>query len=118
MPWHVRVRKKFQAAHYLTDYPEEGQNEPLHGHTWEVEVFFRVKNLKKSGIDIDFLEVEEFLNQILPNYRLLNEVYDFSPSAENVARHLYREIKWRFPQVVKVVVWETESCGAEYWEEI
>ncbi len=117
MPWRVRVKKTFEAAHYLTDYPKEGEREPLHGHTWRVEVVFRVEKLKKSGIDIDFLEVERFLNEVLPNYRLLNEVYDFSPSAENIARQLYREIKKKFPQLERVIVWETESCGAEYWEE-
>ena len=48
MPWIVRVRKKFQAAHYLTDYPKEGENEPLHGHTWMVECHFRVEELNKG----------------------------------------------------------------------
>jgi 6-pyruvoyltetrahydropterin/6-carboxytetrahydropterin synthase len=57
------------------------------------------------------------LDEILPNYKCLNEVYDFSPSAENLAKHLYSEIKKRFPNLVKVVVWETESGGAEYWED-
>jgi len=117
MPWLVRVKKKFEAAHYLTDYPEEGEREPLHGHTWTLEVFFKVEKLNKAGIDVDFVEVSTFLDQILPNYKCLNEVYDFSPSAENLAKHLYSEIKKRYPNLVKVVVWETESGGAEYWEE-
>jgi len=117
MPWIVRVRKKFQAAHYLTDYPKEGENEPLHGHTWMVECHFRVEKLNKAGIGVDFVEVERFLEEILPDYRCLNDIFDFSPSAENVARYLYGVIKERFPQLVKVVVWETESGGAEYFEE-
>ena len=117
MPWLVRVRKKFEAAHYLTDYPQKGEREPLHGHTWTVEFFFKVEKLKESGIDIDFLEVSEFLDGILPNYKCLNDIYDFSPSAENVAKHLYRLVKKRFPQLVKVVLWETESGGVEYWED-
>ncbi|NPB05343.1 MAG: 6-carboxytetrahydropterin synthase [Aquificae bacterium] len=117
MPWRVRVRKKFEAAHYLTDYPERGQREPLHGHSWTVEAVFRVERLKPSGIDLDFVEVERFLDEVLPHYRLLNEVYDFSPSAENLARHLYGELKRRFPQLERVIVWETENGGAEYWED-
>ena len=117
MPWKVRVKKKFQAAHYLTDYPKEGEREPLHGHTWEVECVFRVEKLNKAGIDIDFVEVDRFLEQVLPNYKCLNEVYEFSPSAENLAKYLYEVIKKKFPQLERVVVWETENCGAEYFEE-
>ena len=40
----------------------------------------------------------------------------FSPSAENVAKWLYERVKERYPTVQKVVVWETEDCGAEYFE--
>jgi len=117
MPWTVRVKKSFEAAHYLTDYPEPGKREPLHGHTWRVEFFFRVERLNEAGIEIDFLEVERFLDQVLPNYRCLNEIFDFSPSAENLARHFYEVVKKRFPSLQKVVVWETERGGAEYWED-
>ena len=117
MPWIVRVKKKFEAAHYLTDYPKKGENEPLHGHTWRVECHFRVEKLNEAGIGVDFVEVERFLEEILPNYRCLNDIFDFSPSAENVAKYLYGVIKERFPQLVKVVVWETENGGAEYFEE-
>ncbi len=117
MPWLVRVRRKFEAAHYLTDYPKRGRREPLHGHTWVAEFFFRVDELKPSGIDIDFVEVQKALDRIVPNYRCLNDLFDFSPSAENLARYLYGEVKSIFPQLVKVVVWETEWGGAEYWEE-
>jgi 6-pyruvoyltetrahydropterin/6-carboxytetrahydropterin synthase len=115
MPWTIRVRKKFNAAHFLTDY--RGSPEPLHGHTWEVEVFIDVDALDRGGVGVDFLEVEGYLEKILPDHRLLNEVFDFSPSAENLARWLYRKVKEAFPAVRKVVVWETEHCGAEYYEE-
>ena len=117
MSWVIRVKKKFNAAHYLTDYPERGKNEPLHGHTWTVECFFKVDKLDSAGVGIDFLDIERYLQEILPDYKLLNEVYNFSPSAENVAKHLYGLIKRKFPQLVKVVVWETENCGAEYTED-
>ncbi|MEO2154084.1 MAG: 6-carboxytetrahydropterin synthase [Aquificota bacterium] len=115
MPWRIRVKRKFQAAHYLTNY--KGGNEPLHGHTWEVEVFLRADKLDAAGVGVDFIDIDQYLEEILPNYTCLNDIYPFSPSAENVARYLYRKIKEKFPQLEKVVVWETENCGAEYWEE-
>ncbi len=114
MPWVIRVKRKFNAAHFLTNY--HGSPEPLHGHTWQVEVFIRAEDLDEGGMGVDFVEVDSFLKDILPDYKLLNDVFDFSPSAENVARWIYYKMKERFPGTFKVVVWETESCGAEYTE--
>lgn len=114
MPWTIRVKRKFNAAHFLTDY--HGSPEPLHGHTWEVEVYIEAHELDKGGMGIDFVEIDRFLQETLPDYKLLNEVFEFSPSAENVARWLYGVLKDRYPALRKVVVWETENCGAEYYE--
>jgi len=47
----------------------------------------------------------------------MNDIYDFSPSAENVAKYLYDKIKEKYPSLQKVVVWETKHGGAEYYEE-
>ena len=114
MPWTIIVRKKFNAAHYITDY--HGKPEPLHGHTWMVEVHINVVSLDGGGMGVDFVEIEEFLDSIVPDYKLLNEVYDFSPSAENLARWFYTRLKEKYRSVRKVVVWETENCGASYYE--
>ncbi len=108
------MRRKFNAAHFLTDY--HGKPEPLHGHTWEVEVFIGADKLDKGGMGVDFVEIDTFLKELLPDYKLLNDVFDFSPSAENVAMWIYHRVKERFPSLQKVVVWETENCGAEYSE--
>ncbi|SHK18736.1 6-pyruvoyl trahydropterin synthase family protein [Thermocrinis minervae] len=114
MPWLIRVKRKFNAAHYLTNY--HGKPEPLHGHTWTVEVFIRADSLDEGGMGYDFVEIDRRLKELLPDYKLLNEVFDFSPSAENVARWLYYKLKQEYPTLEKVVVWETEECGTEFWE--
>lgn len=114
MPWNVVVKREFNAAHFLTNY--HGAPEPLHGHTWLVEVCIRADSLDEGGMGIDFVEIDNFLKEILPDYKLLNEVFNFSPSAENVAKWLYYRIKERYPSLQKVVVWETKNCGAEYYE--
>jgi len=114
MPWTIRVKRKFNAAHFLTDY--HGSPEPLHGHTWEVEVYIDAYELDRGGMGVDFVEIDRRLEEILPDYKLLNEVFDFSPSAENVAKWLYEALKKKYPTLKKVVVWETERCGAEYYE--
>ncbi|NPA58186.1 MAG: 6-pyruvoyl tetrahydrobiopterin synthase, partial [Aquificae bacterium] len=69
MPYVIRVKRQFHSAHYLTSY--KGKPEPLHGHTWEVELFIKAERLDEGGIGFDFVEIQEFLKQILPDYRCM-----------------------------------------------
>ncbi|RMH09431.1 MAG: 6-carboxytetrahydropterin synthase [Aquificota bacterium] len=115
MPWTVVVKKQFNWAHYLTNY--HGAPEPLHGHTWTVELHIYADRVDEGGMGYDFVEVKKFLEELLPDYRLLNELVDFSPSAENMAKWIYQKVKQRYPTLKKVVVWETPEGGAEYYEE-
>jgi len=114
MSWTLKVRDKFQAAHLLKGY--EGKCEKLHGHTFHVEVQVSVKNLNKIGIGIDFKVIKQALNELMPDHAFLNEVYDFNPSAENLSRHFFKELKKKFP-VKSVTVWESEDASATYSED-
>jgi 6-pyruvoyltetrahydropterin/6-carboxytetrahydropterin synthase len=114
MSWTLKVRDRFSAAHYLKGY--KGKCEKVHGHTFQVEVKIRVGELDPSGIGIYFTEVKKKLASVLPDHTLLNDVYPFNPSAENLARHLYGELKKSYP-VRAVTVWESEDASATYAED-
>ncbi len=114
MSWVLRVRDKFSAAHFLREY--EGKCERLHGHTFQVEVQVEVDELNKTGIGIDFLEIKGKLARILPDHKNLNEVYNFNPSAENLARRFFLELKEHL-RVRAVTVWESEDASATYLED-
>ncbi|MGA2361678.1 MAG: 6-carboxytetrahydropterin synthase [Candidatus Aminicenantales bacterium] len=114
MSWTLKVRDRFSAAHYLKGY--KGKCEKVHGHTFQVEVEIRVGELDAAGIGVDFTEVKEKLAAVLPDHTLLNEAYPFNPSAENLARHLYGELKKYYP-VRAVTVWESEDASATYAED-
>jgi len=114
MSWTLKVRDKFSAAHYLKEY--QGKCEKVHGHTFQVEVEIAVRDLDRTGIGFDFTEVKSVLAAALPDHSLLNEVFAFNPSAENIARHLYGELKNRYP-VKSVTVWESEDASATYAED-
>jgi 6-pyruvoyltetrahydropterin/6-carboxytetrahydropterin synthase len=114
MSWELVTRQKFSSAHFLENY--KGKCERMHGHTFALEVRLRTTELDKSGISIDFGPVKEYLRGLVPDHRVLNEAYDFSPSAENLARYFYRRIREKYP-VVKVIVWESEDAGAAYAED-
>jgi 6-pyruvoyltetrahydropterin/6-carboxytetrahydropterin synthase len=114
MSWTLKVRDKFQAAHYLREY--KGKCEKIHGHTFQVEIEIKVAKLDKAGIGIDFTDIKKRLTEALPDHTLLNDVYPFNPSAENLSRHFYRELKKLYP-VKAVTVWESEDASATYSED-
>lgn len=120
----VSVETQFSAAHALRGYP--GDCARLHGHNWTVRVSVRCRGLDDRGIGIDFRVLKGHVRDILQglDHYNLNEVEPFrsaNPSAENIARHLYREIGRRIDsesiRVSKVRVEETPGASAAYWEE-
>jgi 6-pyruvoyltetrahydropterin/6-carboxytetrahydropterin synthase len=114
MSWTLKVKDKFQAAHFLKDY--KGKCEKIHGHTFHVEVSVVTSQLNHTGISLDFTQLKDQLAAILPDHTLLNDVYDFPPSAENLARHFYYELRKTLP-VKEVTVWESEDASATYSED-
>ena len=114
MSWLLRVRDKFSAAHFLREY--KGKCEKVHGHTFQVEVELEVRELDPAGIGVDFTEIKRLLAEVLPDHALLNDVFSFNPSAENLARHFYGALRPRLP-VSAVTVWESEDASATYAED-
>jgi 6-pyruvoyltetrahydropterin/6-carboxytetrahydropterin synthase len=114
MSWTLKIRDKFSAAHYLKEY--KGKCEKVHGHTFRVEVAVRARELDRTGIGFDFAEIKAALAAALPDHAFLNEVYSFNPTAENLARHFYGELKSTYP-VASVTVWESEDASATYAED-
>jgi 6-pyruvoyltetrahydropterin/6-carboxytetrahydropterin synthase len=114
MSWRLRVRDKFQAAHFLKEY--RGRCERVHGHTFQVEVAVEVGELDRTGIGIDFARLKAKLAEIVPDHALLNEVFPFNPTAENLAREFFSRLKADFP-VVEVTVWESDDACATYSED-
>lgn len=114
MSWELIVKETFSAAHFLENY--KGKCEHMHGHTFQVEAHFIIKELDKAGIGVDFSELKTYLKSILPDHKVLNEVFDFSPSAENLSKYFYNKIKEKY-NISKVIIWESENAGAVYSED-
>lgn len=113
MSWILRVRDRFSAAHFLKEY--KGKCEKVHGHTFQVEAAIAADRLDATGISFDFTEIKKDLAALLPDHTLLNDVLPFNPSAENLARHFYGELRKKYP-VRSVTVWESEDASASYSE--
>jgi 6-pyruvoyltetrahydropterin/6-carboxytetrahydropterin synthase len=108
------VKVKFSAAHFLKSY--KGKPEEIHGHNYLLEVYISSDKLNDEEITYDFLEVENFLKSLVPDRKFLNELYDFNPTCENLAKFFYKKIKEKYPSLEKVILWETENFGIEYSE--
>jgi 6-pyruvoyltetrahydropterin/6-carboxytetrahydropterin synthase len=108
----IYVHDTFDAAHFLPEHVGKCAN--MHGHTWRIELTIRSETLQK-GMVYDFLDIKAALKRVLPDHTLLNDIIA-NPTAENLAQYLYTELKQQFPTITKVVIWESATSGASYFE--
>lgn len=108
----LKLRHHFDAAHNLLNY--QGQCSNLHGHRWNVEVTIIGKNLKNDMI-VDFKEIKAAIDKY--DHAYLNESFDFNPTAENIVKKLYDEIKELTGMETRVVLFEAPDSSIEYYEE-
>ena len=121
--YRLSSRKMISAAHVLRDY--EGPCARLHGHNWNVKLDVLCGTLNHVGITLDFLDLDTVLWQVIGPYDH-NNFNDFppfdklNPTAENVAKFFYDEIKKKLPagvKIDKISIWETEQYLVEYFED-
>ena len=92
----VTVKTGFAAAHQLRLY--DGKYENLHGHNWTAQVTVEADELDPIGVGIDFVKLKNMVEKVLSrlDYHNINEIPPFdeqNPSAENIARWLFLELK-------------------------
>jgi 6-pyruvoyltetrahydropterin/6-carboxytetrahydropterin synthase len=115
----IRVEDGFDASHIIPNHPGKCRN--LHGHSYRVEVFVTGDNLDRNGIleGADFTELKKSLGEIVRRYdhMHMNDVMRENPTAENIARTLFQELRSIGARgLEKVRVWESQRDYAEYWE--
>ena len=82
--YYVQKTLEISSAHMLfLDHNSKCEN--LHGHNWIVNVYCKAKELDDNGMVTDFTIIKEMVHGKL-DHRNLNEVLDFNPTAENIAR--------------------------------
>ena len=104
----IRKRLEISASHKLKlDYESKCQN--LHGHNWIVNIFCKSETLDSNGMIIDFTEIKKLIHNWL-DHKNLNEVLDFNPTAENIAKWIVDSID----KCYKAEVQESEGNIASY----
>lgn len=109
----IRVEARFEAAHHLREY--YGAPEPLHGHSWKVEVKIQSTKLDKEDISVDYVKVKKAVEALAKkfDYHCINEVPPFdkiNPSSENIAKWFYDNLNkkklLRTSKIQEVILWE------------
>ncbi len=106
----------FDAAHRILDYV--GKCGVNHGHRFVVEVTLR-RNYLENDMLVDFSVLKKVVNNKIINrldHTTLNNIVNFNPTAENLAKYIYDELKPCFPEIFSVKVWETPTSYAKYYE--
>ncbi len=120
MPTYIlRIRERFEAAHHLRVY--RGAPEPVHGHSWTVELVLRAEQLDDEGMGFDFVEAKAALRELVARFhhRDINAVPPFderSPTTENLAAWMHGALQEKLPAatVAEVTVWEGPDCSATF----
>lgn len=124
----------FCYGHRLLEYP--GKCRWLHGHNGRLRITLQGKDLDQLGMVCDFGHIKRTLGRwidehidhkmilhradpIIPALQAAAEpffVLDENPTAENIARLLFRVAQELGLPVVSVQLWETPECSATYEE--
>lgn len=106
--YYIKKKLEIAGSHRLQlSYESKCQN--LHGHNWIVIIYCKSEQLNKDGMVVDFTHIKEQVQNKL-DHTNLNEVFDFNPTAENIAKWICDNIEHCY----KVEVQESEGNIATY----
>ncbi|MCL2348484.1 MAG: 6-carboxytetrahydropterin synthase [Planctomycetaceae bacterium] len=122
----------FCYGHRLLD--DNGKCAHPHGHNAKVQITLAAKTLDGQGMVLDFSELKRIVggwldthldhrmvlaenDPLVPVLAGMNEpmyLMTSPPTAENLAKLIFEQVREQGYPVEKVVFWETEQCFASY----
>ena len=82
----IRTEFYFEAAHQLNlSYESKCTN--LHGHNWIIDVYLESRELDNNGMVMDFTHIKREIQDKF-DHKVINDVVDFNPTAENLAKYI------------------------------
>jgi 6-pyruvoyltetrahydropterin/6-carboxytetrahydropterin synthase len=106
--YYIRKRIEISASHSLKlNYESKCQN--LHGHNWIITIYCRAEKLNEDGMVTDFSLINEQIKHVI-DHKNLNEIFDFNPTAENIAKWVVDNVR----NCYRADVQESEGNIASY----
>lgn len=106
--YEIRKTLEVSAAHKLKlDYDSPCTHE--HGHNWKITVFCKSDEVNTNGMVIDFKDIKKSIHDVM-DHKYLNDVFDFNPTAENIAKWIVDSI----PCCYRAEVEESSNNWAAY----
>ena len=108
---------KFEAAHRLPNAPSGHKCARLHGHSFRVELVCEGQIDPHAGWLLDFSEIKRAFEPLWDrlDHHYLNEIEGLeNPTAENLARWIWRGLKESLPLLAQINVAETCAARCEY----
>lgn len=106
--YRISKRMEISASHQLV-LSHDSKCSRLHGHNWIVTIFCAASQLNEDGMVEDFSEIKTKIHSTL-DHANLNTLFDFNPTAENIAKWICDQIS----SCYRVDVQESEGNIATY----
>jgi 6-pyruvoyltetrahydropterin/6-carboxytetrahydropterin synthase len=118
--WRLEKEFLFEASHQLPHH--DGKCKRLHGHSFKGRLVCEGHELQyqgpKQGMLIEYADMKQVMKPLLENYldhHHLNETLKLeSPTAEEIARWIYDQVKIALPLLTAVIIDETCTSRCEY----
>lgn len=107
--YEVKKRIEVSAAHRL-ELSYDSKCTQMHGHNWIIDVYLRADELNCDGMVMDFTHIKRAVQDKF-DHKIINEVVDFNPTAENLAKYICDSLA---PQCYRVDVQESIDNIATY----
>ena len=106
--YYVTKQIEVAMAHKLNlNYASKCSN--IHGHNAVITVYCKSRTLNENGMVVDFSHVKQIVKDLL-DHKFVNEMVDFNPTAENLARWICEHVEHCY----KVAFQESENNVAVY----
>ena len=102
------------AARRLVGLPAGHKCANLHGHTFFVRMWFAGELDAKTGMLVDFAEIDRAVGPVLErlDHHYLNDVAGLEqPTTEMIAVWLWKQARRELPNIVKIEVRESATAG-------
>ena len=91
MPKYIVSKRMEIAGSHCLKLNYESACSRLHGHNWIITVYVQSDYKDENGMVIDFKHIKNKIHDKL-DHQNLSEIFDFNPTAENIAEWIAGEI--------------------------